>query len=181
MGVDAELFSRMVTVPGNQIVWLRPEEMRAWNLVNNGRLPPKWAIESVAGSLYLRGEQQTSVGLGKAVFICAKRRIVFYPVYDAGDNAQRISDEATLFSVTIDGEFQPLESQGRLMVKNGFVSDFFPLTEGQAQGLKRAHSIGFAAQVRRDAQTFWGFSIEIRSKEDSSKIDGFVNTCLSPK
>lgn len=182
MDIDTELVSEMAITPANQINWLSKAQITRWNLANNGRQRSKWSIESTTTepfALFLKGEQQSWVGLGKALFLCGRKGIVFYPFYEAGSNSDNITRSAVRYSIIVDEKFLPLKADGvKLVARNGFVSAAFLLPNSLAESLSIAKKIGFAAQPSGDV-IYWGFNVEVGNAADASKIRGFVKTCVS--
>jgi len=183
MGVDAELLSIMAETAPARVTWLDKKTSERLNVVNSGRMPPRWTIETVtagdAAELYLKGEQQTWVGTGKSIFLCGNSKLIFSPMYEGGSNSQNIANSSARYSISIDDHFIPLKSDGtKLIVKNNYVTAMFPISKSMALSLDRARKIGFAAQPPGDGVTYWGFYVDVKTTQDAAKIRGFVRTCL---
>ena len=65
MDVDPGLFSLAVSAGKDAIVEPTRHQLEELNVVNNGRARPKWSIESLDDSLYVKGEQDTVYGINK--------------------------------------------------------------------------------------------------------------------
>jgi len=185
MGVDIALFELMSRVGKDEIYLLPPTEAKRLRVVNNGILPAEWTIEAIDGTksfdgtLYLRGVQETLVGTGKAIFLCAKGKVFFEPMYEAGKNAKLIADSAIRHSIRFDNQFIPLDTPVQpLTVSNGYVGAVFSLKSEHLARIGNAQSIGYAA-YGLNPDLFWGFTVEATGAEE--RIRGFLKSCRPGK
>lgn len=98
MGVDVALFDRMVRAGKDEILVLRPDDLKMLRVINDGILPAIWTIEATDQGMYLKGVQETWHGEGKSIFFCDKGRVMFGPFYEAGANAEMIVSNQALDS-----------------------------------------------------------------------------------
>jgi hypothetical protein len=70
MGVDTKLFALASQAGSSQAVTPSAEALLSLNVINNGSKPVKWTIESITGGIYLKGEQETALGINKFMFTC---------------------------------------------------------------------------------------------------------------
>jgi hypothetical protein len=179
MDVDPALFDLMVEKGKDELRILTNQELAKLNVVNNGRQKADWSIESVAGGEYLRGMQETVYGLGKAIFLCHKKRIGYYSFYQAGaERAKSIASGGWHHSLLVDGKTIALAEPAAAKAAGEEISAEFPLTRDQALLIASSSKIGHAMQVDRDAPTFVGYHIDIPEKA-SRKVYTFITNCYT--
>ena len=176
MGVDVGLFDRMSKAGKNELYLLNDNELKDLRVINGGQFPAKWTIEVFEGSIYLKGEQKTWRGIGKALFVCgSKGQVLFMALYEAGGNAKKIVDTTGRYSIRFGDDFVPLGKPIEpLSIENGYVRATFMLSPDHIRRLSTATSVGWAAHPQ-NPELFYGFIIE--SKGSMEKIKGFIKSC----
>lgn len=176
MDVDPSLFELMARTGKDQIYILSTQQLNDLNVTNNGRKRPSWTIEAVDGGLYLRGQQETVWGDGKAIFMCGKGVIFnsFAPVNE--DQSRSMIRGEWFHSLLVDAESSPIESGGKGRYDGYFLNMQFLLTPEQVQKVFKAKRVGHAIQVTREAPTFVGYTIEIPEAQ-RQKVNAFLRTC----
>jgi hypothetical protein len=74
MAVDPSLWSLKAGVSANAIYEPSEEKLVALGVLNYGRSPVKWSIESTDLGVYLKGEQATAFGINKFIIACQDNR-----------------------------------------------------------------------------------------------------------
>jgi len=178
MGVDVELFERMSRAGKEQVLILTATDLEKLSVTNNGRLPAEWSIEVVEGVVYLRGAQQTSLGIGKAIFFCSRKekgKVIFWPHYFAGINAQDIVNAVVRHSIRFDKDLVSIGTPVTpMIVNNGYISAVFVLRPDHLARLRNSSAVGYAAHPRNDS-FYAGFSVDATGNME--KIRGFLETC----
>ena len=179
MGVEPELFDRMVRAGKDEIYLLTPTETVSLLVVNNGRQRAEWSIEASQGMQYLRGAQQTIYGMGKALFSCIKGSLILHSIYEAGPMAESIANGQWEHSLMINSDILPLPPPTRLLNDNGYINAIFALTPSQVRSVYTANSVGHSMQLSRDAPTFIGYRVDI-APSAAKRVRGFIDNCMSP-
>ena len=176
MDVDPSLFELMARTSKDQIYVLTTKQLNDLNVTNNGRKRPNWTIEAVEGGMYLRGQQETVWGDGKAIFICGKGVVFnsFAPVSE--EQSRSMIRGEWVHSLLVDLESFPIESGGNGRYDGYFLNTQFLLTSEQVQKILKAKKIGHAIQVTREAPSFVGYAIEIPDAQ-RPKINAFLRSC----
>lgn len=176
MDVDPSLFELMARTGKDQIYILSTQQLHDLNVTNNGRKRPSWTIEAVDGGMYLRGQQETVWGEGKAIFICGKG-VVFNSFAPVSEDQSRSMIRGEWFhSLLVDAENFPIEPGGKGRYDGYFLNTQFLLTSEQVQKVLKAKKVGHAIQVTREAPSFVGYTIEIPEAQ-RPKINAFLRTC----
>jgi hypothetical protein len=89
MGVNPSLFTFMTQAGSNEIKLLSDKEQLHLNVVDNGKSPTTWTMESKGGALYLRGARETWRGMNKFLVVCTQGELFIQILY----NAERRGDE----------------------------------------------------------------------------------------
>jgi hypothetical protein len=91
MGVDTKIFALASQAGPSDLVTPSEEMLLQLNVINNGSQPAKWTIESIPGAIYLKGEQETALGMTKFMLTCpARGPMVLYAIFDAGPNTDEV-------------------------------------------------------------------------------------------
>ncbi|MEO6920732.1 MAG: hypothetical protein ABI171_17255 [Collimonas sp.] len=179
MGVGQGLLDLLVQKGEQGIYLLSDAEMKALNVVNNGRQTADWSLEVADGGGYLRGMQDTAYGRGKIALLCDKGKILMFTFYQVGDQAAGMAGGGWLHSLLLDGDVIPLQDPDSVVADKGEIQTFFTLTQGQASRIAASHAVGHAMQATRDAPTFMGFKLDIPGPA-SQKVHAFINNCILP-
>ena len=86
MGVDTKIFALASQAGSNQLITPPHDVLLALNVVNDGRKPPKWTVESIPDAVYLKGEQETDNGVNKFMLGCppGNSTMVLYAIFGGG-------------------------------------------------------------------------------------------------
>jgi hypothetical protein len=182
MDVDTKLFHLMTKVGPDNIYVLSPQEIRDLRIANNGRLPPKWEIQVLPRTFYLRGFQETQYGTGKAIFQCQAGRIIFLSVYSAGEKTKAIAAGGWTHSLRINDEELPLAAPSvrNIGEVNGFLNASFQLTATQVEKLLSARSVGHAMKFLPESPVYVGYDVDIDTNS-TIMVRDFLNNCLRTK
>ena len=176
MEVDVGLFDRMARAAKEEILVLTEADLERLRVINQGRQPAEWTIESRDGATYLKGTQQTWRGPGAILLSCNEGQVVFHALFDAGDRALAVRDSAEQHLMKSGDGYMPLANPLRpIDIQDGQVSAEFVLTREQINRLQASSSLGYAARLGYP-NVFAGFSVDTpgQSKE---KISSFLKSC----
>jgi hypothetical protein len=176
MEVDVGLFDRMSRAGKDEILVLPEAELERLRVINHGRQPAEWAIESIDGATYLKGRQQTWLGVGEILLSCSEGQVLFRALFDAGDNAEAVRDSVKQHLMRFGDGYVPLTDPLRpIAIQDGHVSAEFALSREQISRLQASSSVGYAARLEYP-NVFAGFSVDTPgpSKE---RISGFLKSC----
>jgi hypothetical protein len=178
MGVSTELFSLASQAGPDQVVTPTPDKLLALGVINNGRKPVAWSIESVTGAIYLKGQQETSFGINKFLLVCpAQGPMQLWAIFDAGQNTDEVLKWGTHW-LFVDG--QQLQIQDHLAmedVKNGWINLTYTVDDRLLSTVVAARSyIGIGLSPAPGAAIFEGFD---RMPFDGAvaKLSGFLQVC----
>jgi len=176
MQVDVGLFDRMSRAGKDEMLILAKADLERLRVINNGRQPAEWAVESSNGATYLKGAQQTWLGAGEIRFSCDEGQVVFHPSFDAGDHADAVRDSVKQHLIRFGDGYAPLADPLRpISVHDGHVSAEFVLSREQIDRLRGASSVGYAARLGYP-NVFAGFSVDTLGST-TEKISGFLKSC----
>ncbi|MDO8937773.1 MAG: hypothetical protein Q7U98_01295 [Methylicorpusculum sp.] len=174
-GVDVALFNRMSQAGKDEVYLLSAQESESLGVVNNGIRPSTWTLQSEEEIMYLKGEQETLLGIGKILLTCIKGSLVAAAFYEAGENAPLIAESTGRYSLRINESFNPIRSLIRpVKVSNEYVSAYFQPTPDQTKKLLSAYSIGFAFHPP-NPDIFYGFQIDAR--DSHQQILNYIKYC----
>ncbi|MBA1306629.1 hypothetical protein [Stutzerimonas stutzeri] len=167
MGIDPELFARMVSVERKSMELLSHSDAIRLRLVNNGVLPAEWAIEGRQGSVYLAGRQVSANGTGKLIMSCTGgRSIRLSALYDGGDNNREIARRTANYSLRINDRFVPIARVTKPATVSGqYVLASFQPDMNMLWDLSAADQIGFGFHTS-DRETFYGFLVAVSGQQD---------------
>ena len=177
MGVDIALFERMVQAGKDEVLYLSPSEARVLRVVNDGILPATWSLQNAEEIMYLKGEQETSLGIGKFMLMCSKGSLIASGFYEAGTNASIIAASTNRYSLRVDRDFLPIKRLSRpVQAANEYVAAYFQITPDQVKRLLFAQQVGLAFHPP-NPDLFYGFQIDIAGNHQ--KIVNYVKYCGS--
>jgi len=178
MGVDTKLFALASQAGASEAVTPSEDELLALNVINNGREPAKWTIESIPGAIYLKGEQETAIGMNKFMLTCpAKGPMYLYAIFDAGQN----TDEVMTWYVNwlfLDGTQSEIEDHLiNKTVTNGWINLIYRVDDGLLAAIAKAKStVGIGLSPTPGAAIFNGFS-DMPFRDGAMKLPGFLQVC----
>ncbi len=169
MEIDLSLFDRMALTSRNMVNIISKDEALRLKLVNNGFLPTKWTLDSIDGSVYLRGYRETQYGEGKLIFICDSEKLSVIAMHSVAEHIG-LSGQ---YSLDVDDEEYRIE--GDLSTNNGFyILSFKPNVEHLKQILV-ARNIGFKFLALNPA-FYVGFDLEIG--ESKKSVNDYIQRCI---
>lgn len=177
MGVDPELLDLTVKASPSSIYHLSKLELERLRVTNNGRKPPAWTIEVVAGGTYLLGVQETLYGTGRMSIYCENARLYITSSYTAGDKSQDIAGGGWAHSIFIDQKITPLPEPFRISANGEIVLAQFELKSALIRQLIGSQSVGHAMQLDRSAPSFVGYRISI-DQASRGRFDTYIGNCL---
>ncbi len=183
MDVDPALFDLMVKAGSNDIYIVSRDEGRKLNVFNEGRLKPHWIIESAQGNTYLKGTQETQYGLSKAIFSCDSPQLMFYSIYQAGEErTNEIAKGAWHQVLYVDDEPIPLPQDTAMLVpvKDSLNAFFVVGPEVFRRVISAKRSVGHAMKPYPDSDLFVGYKLDI-PPDASERIKSFLGICISKK
>lgn len=182
MDVDTRLFDLMTKVGSDKIYVLSTQEIIDLRVANNGRLPSKWDIQISPSNFYLRGVQETTYGIGKAIFQCRSGSIVFLSIYSTAEKTRAIAAGGWTHSLRINGSELPLVSPSAKNIGeiNGFLNASFQLTTMQVEKLLSARSVGHAMKPSSMSAVYVGYDVDIDTTS-AVMVRNFLNNCLRTK
>jgi hypothetical protein len=149
------------------------------NVINNGSKPVKWTIESAPGGLYLKGEQETAIGMNKFMLVCPASRdpMHLYAIFDAGENTNALMAWPTNWLFV---DARQLRIDDRLLdksVKNGWINLVYRVDKVLLAAIVGANSaIGVGLSPTPGAAGFNGFA-HMPFEGGAAKLPGFLQVC----
>ena len=176
MEVDVGLFDRMSRAGKDQILILAQADLEKLGVINNGRLSAEWAIGSLDGTTYLEGAQQTWLGQSKVRLSCDGGKVMFRPLFDAGDSAAATVESVMQHLIRFGDGYSPLADPLQpIAIQDGYVSAEFVLSRDQTMRLQNSISVGYAARLG-NPNIFAGFTVDTAGA-NVEKIRGFLKSC----
>lgn len=178
LDVKTEVYERISRVPASSLYKFEPAEAIELGIVNNGRLPAQWSIETTDLGVYLRGAQDTIYGGGKTVFSCAPKGMVFSPYYYGGERRnKKIEELARAHRIVIGKDrFEIGNADSRLMIMKEALVGMFLLDDSILPKISDANSVGYFA-VMTDSGDGLGFDVEFGENRDL--IERFFRQCIA--
>ena len=174
MGADVDLFDRMTRAGSEQLLVLGDKELRRLQVVNDGRLGARWAVQVQSGALVLIGTQETADGKAQVQFSCQDDQVLFQPLLPAGERAEELASSALRHLMRLGEGFVPLpEPVQPLSAREGYVSATFALGPGQLRRLGSSESVGYSVQSRASSR---GFAVDTAGGGAES-IRDFLASC----
>lgn len=169
MEIDLSLFEKMALTSRNMVNIISKDEALKIKLVNNGFLPTEWALNSIDGSVYLRGYRKTQYGEGKLIFICDSEKPSVIAMHSVAEHIG-LSGQ---YSLDVDDEEYRIE--GDLSTDNGFYSLTFEPNVEHLKQILLASNIGFKFLALNPA-FYVGFDLEI--SENRKIVDDYIQKCI---
>jgi hypothetical protein len=174
MGADVDLFERMTRKGAGQILVLGDKELRQLRVINDGRLDAHWELQAQGGGLVLKGTQDSAQGKAQVQLSCQDDRVLFQPLFAAGEHADELVNTARRHLMRVDAGFvalaQPVEPPS---ANDGNVSATFVLEAAQLKRLGSSESLGYAIESSGGSS---GFVVDTAGGGAES-IRNFVATC----
>jgi hypothetical protein len=179
MDVDTKIFALASQAGQSEAITPSRDTLLALNVINDGRKPVKWTIESITGAIYLKGEQETSLGINKFILICpaSHRPMALYVIFDAGQNTNEVMGWQTNW-LFVDGS--QMQIGDRLLEKkvlNGWINLTYRLDNQLLSVIAGAKSeIGVGLAATPQAAVFDGFA-HMPIQGGAAKLPGFLQVC----
>ena len=178
MGVDTKLFSLASEASSAELVTPSHDVLFALNVVNDGRKPAGWTIESIPGAIYLKGQQETAFGMHKLMLTCpAHGSMYLYAIFDAGQNTEEVMSWGTHWLFSDDHKREIVDHLVKKSVANGWIN----LVSGLDKPLLAAFvatrkTIGVGLSPAPGAAFFNGFA-DMPFQGAAAKLGGFLQVC----
>jgi len=179
MGVDPQLFTDMTTAGRDDINILSASRLIALHVVNNGKSPTVWSVESTGYGIYLKGQRDTVWGLGKLLLRCGSQKapLIATAIFDPwGRQEEIVAMPVTLFYIDGTPTRIPQESVMGPLLNNGWINIAFRLNPKMIAKLKSSKSVGLAVQKTLRAGMFAGFD-DMDFSNGAEKLTGLLTTC----
>lgn len=171
MGIDVGLFERMSNTGKNRIDVISLQDALRLKLVNNGKLQQSWSIESLEGKgvLYLKGVQQTWRGVGKLLFTCDSKDLIYATaMYSKGSlipsGKYLLKTDKTEHDIS-----------GQILSNQSFYIVVFKPTLEQYEAIAQASTIGFSI-LAMNPDLFYGFDLDITQRK--TLIGDYMKRCI---
>jgi hypothetical protein len=179
MGVDTNLFALKSQAGASEVITPSHETLLALNVVNDGRKPVKWTIESISrpNLMYLKGEQETANGINKFMLACPPDAPIFlYAIFDVGPNADEVMNWPVGW-LFLDDKLVRMEN-GLLKkeISNGKMNLTYPLNRTLLNAIASAKTVGVGLQGGVGAAVYSGFNY-MPFAEGQAKLGGFAAVC----
>jgi hypothetical protein len=178
MGVDTKIFALASQAGASEVITPSHDVLLALNVVNDGRKPARWTIESMAQGIYLKGEQETDNGTNKFMLACiaSEPTMFLYAIFDAGMNA----GEVLTFPVNwLFLDQYPVRMDNQLVKKenvNGKINLVYQLNTNLVTAISRAKRVGVGLQAGVGGAVFAGFD-SMPFEQGAAKLSGFSTVC----
>jgi hypothetical protein len=178
MGVDTKIFALASQVGSNELITPPHELLLALNVVNDGRYPPKWTIESIPKGIYLKGEQETDNGVNKFILACmpSVSTMLLDAIFNGGNNAERDIRWPVNWSFLDDSPIRIDKQLHSKEIKNWMINLVYRLDSNLIAAISRAKFVGVGIQPTAEAKIFLGFN-SMPFGEGALKMPGFTSVC----
>ena len=178
MGVDTKIFALASQAGSNELITPAHDVLLALNVVNDGRKPPKWTIESIPQGIYLKGEQETANGVNKFMLGCPPgvSTMVLYAIFEGGENAER-DIRWSINRLFLDHSGIRINKQLYSKdIKDGKINLVYRLNSNLIAAISRARFVGVGLQPTPEAKVFLGFD-SMPFEEGAIKMPGLTSMC----
>jgi len=176
--VDTKVFALASQAGPSEAITPSTDTLLELNVINEGRKPVKWTIESVTGAIYLKGEQETALGMNKFMLTCpARGPMALYAIFDAGQNTDDVMTWSTHWLFFDEGKMQIEDRLYNKSVKNGWVNLIYRVDATLLAAIVGAKSvIGVGLSPAPGAAIFSGFAY-MPFEGGAAKLPGFLQVC----
>jgi hypothetical protein len=178
MGVDTKVFALASQAGSSQVVTPSKETLLALNVINNGRKTAEWTIESLAGVIYLKGQQETFIGMNKFLITCpARGPMELRAIYDAGQNTQEVMTWSTNW-LFFDGNQKEIKNELiKKLVVNGWINLIYLFDSVLKKTISGAkNTVGVGLSPTAESVVFNGFD-SMPFQGGAAKLPGFLQVC----
>jgi hypothetical protein len=178
MGVDTEIFTLASQAGATDVITPSHETLLALNVVNDGRKPPTWTIESMPQGIYLKGAQETDNGVNKFMIVCTpgESTMFLYAIFDGGNNATRDIGWPINWLFL---DHSPIRFERQMVskdVKNGMFNLVYRLDSNLVTAISKAKFVGVGLQPTAQAKVFLGFD-SMPFGGGAAKLPGLTSVC----
>lgn len=181
MGVDTKLFQLKSQAGPSEIITPSHDELLALNVVNDGAKPAHWTIESVAQGIYLKGTQETAVGLNKFIVACPPSGpMALLAIFDAGMNADDVMKFPVEWLFLDEGKVGVEKYRYAREKRGSFINLTYKLDASLLKLIANAKtSVGVGLQPTAEAAFFAGFA-RMPFQDGATKLPGILHVCQRP-
>ena len=179
MGVNTKIFSIASQAGADDVITPPHEVLLQLNVINDGREPPKWTIESVPQMMYLKGEQETDNGVNKFLVICPadKGTLVLIGMFEGGPNIKRTFTFPVNWLFLDGGQLRiDRQLQGKEIVNDHVIMLTYFLDAHLLAAISNAKTVGIGLQPSTASPIFAGFNY-MPFAEGAAKLPGFLAVC----
>jgi hypothetical protein len=176
MGVDTKIFALASQAGSTEIVTPSHEVLLALNVMNDGRKPPKWTIESIPEGIYLKGEQETANGVNKFMLVCAPPEVHLHAIFDGGNGAEQNIRWPVNWLFLDHSQIRVDQQLIRKELRNGMINLIYRLDSNLMTAISKAKSVGVGLQLTTEAAVFIGFD-SMPFGEGALKMPGLTSVC----
>ncbi|PWQ97916.1 hypothetical protein [Leucothrix arctica] len=171
MGIDVQLFDRMSNTSKDSIDIISKKDASILKLVNSNGEQKSWTIESLKGKgiLYLKGVQRTWRGVGKLLFTCDSKDLIYATAMYSKGNIIPSGE----FILEIDNK--KFDIDGEIMTdKDNYIVIFKPSIE-QYKLISRGSKVSFSI-LALNPDFFYGFSLAVN--KENSLVSDYMGRCI---
>ena len=175
MGIRAAGFTRMLASSNDTMIWLNYDQMLAWELANNGRLPLSASYQRAPGPATLTFAQVVRDGENRITLVCAPEGVTLTSYYRVGlVRARQLLARETGSYFEIDHQEVLPQQSARARLVNDAIVFSRPLSMGQLASLLSTYSMGAWVKDKNGAVRY-GFTIGPVTVKDS--FPGYYADC----
>lgn len=167
MGIRAAGFMRTLASSNDTMIWLNYDQMLAWELANNGRLPLSASYTRAPGPATLTFTQVVRDGENRITLVCAPDGVTLSSRYGVGPvRARQLMARETRSYFEIDHQEVLPEQNGRARMVDDAIVFSRPLSLDQLAKLLSTYSMGAWVKDKNGAVRY-GFTIGPVTARDS--------------
>jgi hypothetical protein len=132
----------------------------------------------VPGAIYLKGEQETSLGINKFMLICpARDPMELYVIFDAGKNTAEVMGWQTSWLFVDGTQIQIDDRLFKRTVNNGWINLSYRIDDRLLSAIVGAKAeVGAGLSATPKAAVFSGFA-HMPFDGGATKLPGFLQVC----
>jgi hypothetical protein len=178
MGVDTKIFALASQAGPSEAITPSTDTLLALNVINEGSKPVNWTIESVPGAIYLKGEQQTALGMNKFILVCpARHPMELYAIFDAAKNTDEVMGWQTNWLFVDGNQVQIDDELFEKKVNNGWINLSYRVDDRLLSAITGARAVvGVGLSATPKAAVFSGFA-HMPFDGGAAKLPGFLQVC----
>lgn len=176
MGVDIAFMMLSARKAGTDLEIIPHEILRDLNVVNGGFTREEWSIQSIEGSLYVRGERDTYFGHQKLLLTYNPDKIQFdfTAVFEARNREEELNMMRQV-DIECDSHMINVSSRSyRTEIINGYFIIAIPISINEARMIAASESAGVYMRFGPEAPTYLGIS-GMRVESGRHFLTGLIN------